>query len=564
MRSKAIMGIAIVVVVLASAVGVVSGVSFNAEDCPTCLDSELRPYNSYFGYIDYDYTKKALCCGYNDGTTTQVGMYGRTFGEIKIWPYDQDAEKAASRFEQMRNYDLTDLEVQKDEKINILSNNDSEFVYIEYIGVCIICYDYSVSGCFLYRENYVIGVDMRAKSKNEEARCCKPHVGGSMLCIFDGYDLTAQNDVKTRFNALVECAKSLIDKKCGEKDDEAIIKPDNTSCKDFDVDAKDFDLAYDNKMLRKEFLEFLKDYGSTHELKSASDKYAGSNPSNQRTEYLTDLGYFLFTTNLEKVKDSKFMTGKENELGKRIDERFKKEGRPLKPAEVFEESLKINDNCVFDALLTSHNYLKQAAYDFREPKTKEWKGNYDSKKKSIEKLEIKLEGKGVLDPVGQIIESPYLDEDAQKTIKLLDNFKKEVEELENFRGNAEMKFKRLKQLRKEEDNEGAWYHLFVTLTMGYVMPEVTNNWWGSSAYVRALICGEHWFYKGIIKWKDYDKVEYCWDVWGGYLGGEIYSTLLDNQEKVKERIKEHPEVWVIGAWDPSYIIDAYTGQKIDE
>jgi hypothetical protein len=345
-----------------------------------------------------------------------------------------------------------------------------------------------------------------------------------------------------------------------------VEKLDKTSCKDFGVDPKDFDLTYDNKMLRKEFMDFLKDYGSKHKLKSASKKYAGSNPLNQRREYLEEIGYFFFATNIEEVKDSKFMTGKENELGKRIDERFKKEGRPLTPAEIFEESLKINDNYVLDSLLTSHNYLKQAAYDFREPKTKEWNDNYNLKKKRIEELETKLEGKGVLDPFGQIIESQYLDEDAQKMIKQLDKYKKEVEELENFRENAEMKYKRLKQLRKKEDNEGAWYHLFITLSMGYVVPEVTNNWWGSSAYVRAVIWGEHRIYKGIIEWKDYDKVEYCWDVWGGYLGGEIYSTLWDNQEKVKKKIKENHEQWRGSVWEknPGYIQNAYTGQKIYE
>lgn len=339
--------------------------------------------------------------------------------------------------------------------------------------------------------------------------------------------------------------------------DKDVIKPDNTSCKDFYVDSKDFDLAYDNKMLRKEFLYFLYDYGSKHELKSASEKYDAEWFSSD----FFMLEAFLFT---DDIKEWRFLTGKEDNLGKRIDERFKKEGRPLKPAEVFEESLKINDNCVFDALLTAHNYLKKQCHDLRFTKRKDWKGNYDSAKKNIEKLEIKLEGKGVLDPFGQIIESPYLDKDAQETIKLLDKFKKQFEEMENFKKNAETPFKELKQLRSKEDNEGAWYHLFLTATMGY--GERKYEWdcpWEKT--VRNIVL-EHRIYKGIFEWKwfEIDNVEYCWDVWGAYLGCEIYSTLLDNQEKVKDRIKEHPEVWVKGEWDPSYILDAYTGQKIYE
>jgi hypothetical protein len=194
-------------------------------------------------------------------------------------------------------------------------------------------------------------------------------------------------------------------------------------------------------------------------------------------------------------------------------------------------------------------------------------------KKDIKELEEILRIEGVMGRDGEIYDRAYISEKAQKTLKRRSEKKQEILKQEKLMKDPGS-FKRLKELRSETDNEGAWYHLFGTLTTGYAERENTWKWVGSSAYTRIEVWSEHRFYKGIYEkirnlewpapWALDDPVEYCWDVWGGYLGGEIYSTLLDNQEKVKERIKEHPEVWVIGAWDPSYIIDAYTGQKIDE
>ena len=183
-------------------------------------------------------------------------------------------------------------------------------------------------------------------------------------------------------------------------------------------------------------------------------------------------------------------------------------------------------------------------------------------KKEIKELEEILQTEGVMGRDGEITDSAYITEKSQKALKRRSEKKQEI-----LKQEALMKdpgsFKRLKELRSKTDNEGAWYHLFLTATMGYGERKYEE---GEGLKTEGNIFLEHRIYKGIFEWKwsKIDKVEYCWDVWGGYLGCKIYSTLLDNQEKVKERIKEHPEVWVKGEWDPSYIIDAYTGQKIYE
>ena len=574
-KGKAIIGIAMIVAVLASAVGAVSGEFFNADDCPECPDARLSSPRGSFGLHIGNYNPvfasepflKVLSCLYNYN-------FGRAenpdSGVIKIGAYISpdrglDADKALSDFNYARENCLEYCESSPGtEKLRDKNDGDDrEFVYIskDDMFCCGPCYRYDVRGYLLYREKYLIYVYANAEYKDQRERYCEP-VGDNYLCYSvkpdDKTHLLDDNDAIKRFDALAECAKRVIDKKCGDKEDGAIIKPDNTSCKDFYVDSKDFDLAYDNKMLRTEFLYFLYDYGSKHELKSASEKYDAEWFSSD----FFILEMFLFT---DEIKEWRFLTGKEDNLGKRIDERFKKEGRALKPAEVFEESLKINDNCVFDALLTAHNYLKNETHLLRG-KRQDCKMLINQTKKEIKELEEILQTEGAMGRDGEIYDSAYsayITEKAQKALQRRSEKKQEIlkqEELMKDPGS----FKRLKELRSKTDNEGAWYHLFLTATMGY--GERKYEWDGAWGKTLRNIFFEHRIYKGIWEWKwlEIDNVEYCWDIWGGYLGCEIYSTLLDNQEKVKERIKEHPEVWVKGEWDPSYIIDAYTGQKIYE
>jgi hypothetical protein len=358
----------------------------------------------------------------------------------------------------------------------------------------------------------------------------------------------------------VTVPEEVVDKKEGVSPKKKVVKPDKTSCKDFYVDPKDFDLTYDNKMLRKEFMDFLKDYGSKHKLKSASEKYAGWSLGN-----FDLLQAFLFT---DEIKEWRFITGKENDLGNQIDERFKKEGRPLTPAEILEESLKINNNCMFDALLTSHNYLKNECHTLRD-KRKDCEKIIDIDKEMIKKLEKTLRNEGAMGPDGEIRESQYMSEKARKALKLRSEKKQEIEKQEKLKKDPGS-FKRLKELRSKTDNEGAWYHLFLTATMGYGEREFTWTlpWESAGEKTSTIIFLEHRGYKGIWQWKGLkiDKVEYCLDAWGGYLGGEIYRIIAKNQEKVKEKIKENPEPWKGSVWEknPGYIKNAYTGQKIYE
>jgi hypothetical protein len=516
-KSEAIAGIALIMLasIMAgtTAVGATSEGPLSADDCPICPDSRMELYSSFRAL--------ALVCDYRNSVDIN------NCGNIAIWPYD-NAGDAQKRFEDMRTYEkeLKDYE--------ILRETNDEIVVINRDKVSDSNYHYSVSGVFLdicSEKSYITQVRVNTVTKDK-------------------------NIAIKRFDALAKCAKSVVDKKCGVKDDVPIIKPDNTSCKDFYVDPKDFDLAYDNKMLRKEFLYFLYDYGSKHELKSASEKYDGWFSGN-----FGILQAFLFT---DEIKKWRFVTGKEDNLGKRIDERFKKEGRPLKPAEVFEESLKINDNCVFDALLTAHNYLKNETHLLRD-KRQVCKMLINKTKKEIKELEEILQTEGVMGPDGEIYDRAYISGKAQETLKRRSEKKQEILKQEKLMKDPGS-FKRLKELRSETDNEGAWYHLFLTVTMGY--GERENEWsipWAGTITTRNIWL-EHRIHKGIFERKGFeiDKVEYCWDVWGGYLAGEIYRVISENQKKVKNKIKEHPEVWVKGEWDPSYILDAYTGQKIYE
>ena len=191
----------------------------------------------------------------------------------------------------------------------------------------------------------------------------------------------------------------------------------------------------------------------------------------------------------------------------------------------------------------------------------------DKNKEGIKRLETILLNEGVMGPSGEIRESQYMSEKAREALKLRSKKKQEILKQEKLKKDPGS-FKRLKELRSKTDNEGAWYHLFLTATMGY--SERENCWsipWAGAVTSRNIFL-EHRVYKGIWQWKGLkiDKVEYCWDVWGGYLGGEIFSTLWGNQEKVKKKIKENSEPWKGSVWEekPGYIKNAYTGQKIYE
>ncbi|MBN1192045.1 MAG: hypothetical protein JXA46_19995 [Dehalococcoidales bacterium] len=316
--------------------------------------------------------------------------------------------------------------------------------------------------------------------------------------------------------------------------------------------TENFDLTYSEKMLREELLTALNNYAQENELKSASAKYAGWDPS-----HFLKLGTFMFETGTYEDSDSVFVTHKEDELGKRIDERYDLEARPLTPAEVLEEALKINDNYVYDALLTCHNYFKAKAYALRREKTSNLISGIEQRIKREQNTLAKLADEGASQ-----------DKQMEKKNEII-KFELELEKLKE----APKLFSQVKQLRRKEDNEGAWYHLFGTLTTGYAERENTWELISSSGYVQAELIGEHVLWKGIkekgfniLEWGAVpDEVEYAWDIQGGYLGGEIWGVMKENRKKTKEIIQENVEHFKPDAWhEPGHIIDGFTGQKIYE
>jgi hypothetical protein len=291
-------------------------------------------------------------------------------------------------------------------------------------------------------------------------------------------------DLKKDLLAQVEGRAVYWDDEFSEEDFEGII-PDDTSCKDFGVEPKDFDLAYDKEMLNKEFKDFLEEYSSKHNLRGGSGKFSGCF-INYRDLFF-HLGY---------IDDENFLTGKENELGKRIRERSKKEGT-LTPAQVFEESLKLNDDCVFDALLTAHNFLRNDANKYR-----------DETKYKEQLIIAETKSRDAVTP-----EDKKIAEERIKEIK--DKLKKN----ENVFGN-------LKEIRKS-DNVGAWYHLFGVLSASYAHP-VTSKfavWW------------EHRQTKSKL-----DKLEYCWDSWAIDLGIDIANTMSIKERKDRDRYRGQENV----------------------
>ncbi len=321
-----------------------------------------------------------------------------------------------------------------------------------------------------------------------------------------------------------------------EADFEGLV-PDEGSCKEFGVAESDFDLAYDDAMLRKEFRDFLKDYGSKNKLKSASYQYAGWDPL-----HFLGLGAFMFSTDVSKIGESVYSTGTEDELFNRINERFQRTSTPLTPAQLFEEALILNDNHVYDALLTSHNLLKREGYALRRQRgDQNLNSTLLNTRSLIADREQRLRDVGLLDPDGNIVEIPNMNAATENDITELRQFRSDLDDLLRPGRN----FEALQEVRTT-DNEGAWYHLFGTLTTGYAERENTWRWFGDTAYTRSEVFGEHRVYKGILEGRGragIDLPEYCWDVWGGYLGGEIYNMLTENRERVKKSVMEHETEW---------------------
>ena len=261
MKGKAIISIAMIVAVLASAGGAVSGEFFTADDCPDCPQATLpSPCGTFAGirrscspFFDSEPSLKVLTCLYNydcgKGHNPDSGM-------IKMGAYlspdrGLDADKALSDFKLARKECLEYCESPGTEKLRDKNDGDDrEFVYIskdDFSGGP--CYRYEVRGYLLYRENYLIYVNANAEYKDQKERYCEP-VGDSYVCKFvdptDTTHLSDANDAIIRFNALAKCAKSVIDKKCGEGLSRVdVVQIPKHVVKD--VEARFITYAYDSK-----------------------------------------------------------------------------------------------------------------------------------------------------------------------------------------------------------------------------------------------------------------------------------------------------------------------------
>lgn len=340
-------------------------------------------------------------------------------------------------------------------------------------------------------------------------------------------------------------------------------KPNNESCADFGVQPKDFDLTYDDKMLNKEFLDFLDKYMESNKLQSASDKYSGWDPAQT-----VALGYFLFTEDMNYSKKSKYWTGNEDTLGQRITARFKQQNRPLTPSEVLEESLKANNNYMLDALLCAHNYMKNHAYDVREIR-KIAQNLTDADTATLktlnDKLMAELKATGHLTPEGEVMDSSHMSDKYNRIMAEIAKVQGRIDANKKRKDDAAKPvFGQLQQLRKS-DNEGTWYHIFGTLTAGYSERENTWAWFGDNTYTRIELWGEHRIYKGLIGRRAdntfIDWPKYCWDVWGGYLGGELYSKIGANRPLIKQQVMKDPSTWM-DLSEMGYVKDGHSGAHI--
>jgi len=349
----------------------------------------------------------------------------------------------------------------------------------------------------------------------------------------------------------------------GALPEELARKPLNIrmDCYEFGVLPSDVDLAYTQDQLRKEFMDVLKNYKG--KLTSSSDKYKGWDPSS-----FGALGLHMFSTSENRLQTGGFATeAARNSLYAAIKNQYDQTGQALTPGEVFKISLDLNNGAVFDSMLSAHNFFKQNTIDYRWSKTSNGKKYYKAAadlKKSYTDL---LQKQGIMDSEGKLIQEKVqaADDSWKQSIKKYNdqvNDLKRQEELQNT-------WKFTKQLR-ENDNPGAWYHLFGTLTTGYAERENTWRWFGNSAYTRFEIFLEHRAYKGIWEWlfhkkkfMDIDLNEYCWDVWGGYLGGEIYNELEQNRKSVLERAEKH-NVFQLKDAKPKLVSAGITGKKVWE
>jgi hypothetical protein len=242
------------------------------------------------------------------------------------------------------------------------------------------------------------------------------------------------------------------------------------------VKPEDYDLTYDETSLKVQMRTFIKDYSWEHPLKKGTalpqlKGYFGYNKFS--------LSFYLGEGN----KDPQFTTGNEDKLRARIQERFKEQGAPLTPSQVFEESLKLNNDYVFDALLTVHNLLRDDGEEYRTAI-----GHLD-------RLDKAMKGAANQERLSELMQ-------------------------EKQKANAQLSKQRniydgvLEPIRKSDksENVGCWYHLFGCMVESFAYPIFGQM---------VVKYGEPMF----LLWKDQPKEDpqkHCVDEWGGKIGLWLY------------------------------------------
>lgn len=337
-------------------------------------------------------------------------------------------------------------------------------------------------------------------------------------------------------------------------------------CEGLAVSPARWDVTYNKKELRRNLVHVLDVYAQKKGLKSASDKFTGLDPTGWAR-----LQGFMFVSNLQYVEGSRFFSGHEAELAERIKARATSQGHKLQPGEVLEESLNLNDGYVFDSLLTVHNVLKEETYDVRNAQANARKLTMEATA-DLNDVETRLRSEGVLGDGGEISRpqqgfTSYQQELINKRTFEQGIIADQKKVLADFR-----LFNNLELIRTREDNMGSWYHLFGTMSMGY--GQNVLNWYHFGDPATRDVFLEHRVYKGgfenIVnlvtgeKVRDIDLVEYCYDLWGPGIGGDMFRRVQENQDRVTEVLTTNPQVWKTESWEPRRITDGYAGRTLAE
>ncbi|MFC2030020.1 hypothetical protein ACFLWA_04740 [Chloroflexota bacterium] len=280
---------------------------------------------------------------------------------------------------------------------------------------------------------------------------------------------------------------------------EGPTQPDPESCARYGVKPKDFDLVFDLRMLNWQFVQLMEQYKGP--LYRGSAKFDWSKTS--ASDFFYHLGF---------TEGKKFLTGGEAKLGRAIEARAKKEGKGLTPTQVLEESLRLNNGYVFDALLTCHNLLREETGKRRKQ----------------------------LPLIARLAEAEELLKNAQSKAEraaaqsLMQRAKKQIATHSNL-------FPSLMVVRTKTDNSGAWYHLFGAMSAGYAFPN----------FGPISLSGEKAYR---IKYKSaYDPTERCWDDWAATVGWRIQEL-----DKIKYKRPVSP---ALGP-DPAAIKTGYRGGSV--